>query len=164
LGQSTTARTESTSPRLAPILSMVEALRRGANVVISTGKVFHVPFRAPAVVEYKDSVARIHSWENALVAAWQARTVSNADALDLMVLHRYAESSGALRLANRAGSHGWWTETDLARFLRITRKTLRARWQRWEQAGWVESREPNNPNLPLRRWLGKAPVEAQVVG
>lgn len=117
----------------------------------------------PVVINYRDGTARIYSWKNALVEAWQERTVSDADLRDLMVLHRYALPNGALCLANRTGPHKWWSETNLAGFLRIDPKTFRARWRVWGSVGWVESHQPPNPKHRTERWLGKAPEEGQVV-
>jgi hypothetical protein len=111
----------------------------------------------PAVIEYKVSVARILSWQDALVEAWQRGTVSNGDALDLLVLRRYARDNGALCLSNRNDPHGWWTAEQLGQYIRLSRPTFRARWLRWERAGWVESRKPANRKHPVQRWLGKVP-------
>ena len=45
MDQATTARTDSRPPRLAPILSLADVFRRGADAVITTGELFHVPLR-----------------------------------------------------------------------------------------------------------------------
>jgi hypothetical protein len=116
--------------------------------------------RLPPVIEYKASVSRILSWSNAVVDAWQRGILSSADALGLLVLRRYARESGALCLANRNDPHGWWTAEQLGEFLCVSRPTFRARWQRWERAGWVDSREPANRKHPVQRWLGKVPEGA----
>jgi hypothetical protein len=161
LEQATSARTDSKPrPRLAIVLSLADHIRLGHVVEFTFGQVLHLPYRKPAVIEYKAGVARIHSWKDALIEAWQHESVSNADCLDMLVLHRYALPNGALCLANRSGPHKWWSEADLARFLKgVTRKTFRARWRRWEEAGWVESRQPRNPAHRTERWLGKVPDE-----
>ena len=91
-------------------------------------------------------------WRRAVVEAWQAKALSNDSCRDLLVLMEYALADGALKKKGD-DPKAWWREEQLARFLCITRKTLRARLNRWHEAGWIGARKPANPNLPMERWL-----------
>src|SRR5690242_21906390 len=102
------------------ILSLLGAVRTASSV---RGR---LSFTVQPDIDYKDSVSRVLSWRRALVKAWRAGQVTDADLRDLMVLHDCAQPNGALCLSNRSGAHRWWTEEQLAPRLRITAKTFRA--------------------------------------